>query len=244
MRVSKLERYRQNATFPNLLEPPITDLLQRAFPLRGKWNAEYFRREGAISLEIGCGWGEFSLGLARCYPEKNVLGLDSKGARVWHGARTALETGLTNLGFIRVEGEGLEGLFASGELREIWITFPTPYLRKPDKMLIAPAFLARYRTLLGPGGVLRLLTDVAPLGEYARTIWPLCGFEMTVDTLWDGPCGVDETFRHEEVCTRFQARAIAQRKSIRYLCAVPVPGEVKPIPPETLRNPWMGAAAS
>ncbi|HEY9071478.1 MAG TPA: tRNA (guanosine(46)-N7)-methyltransferase TrmB [Candidatus Ozemobacteraceae bacterium] len=238
MRVSKLERYRQNAAFPNLLEPPIRDLLHKPFPLRGRWNVAFFQYAQPISLEMGCGWGEFALGLARCFPGRNVLGLDAKGARVWRGARTALDQGLTNVGFIRVEGEGLEKLFAPGELLEIWVTFPTPYLRKPDKMLIAPAFLARYRALLAPGGVLRLVTDVAPLAEYARTIWPLCGFGISVDADWEERIAELEAFRREEVCTRFQARAVEKNNRIHYIQADPVPGNVPSVPEEVLRVPW------
>ncbi|MBP7634613.1 tRNA (guanosine(46)-N7)-methyltransferase TrmB [Candidatus Ozemobacteraceae bacterium] len=238
MRVPKLERYRQLAAFPNLFEPPIRELLETPFERAGKWNDAFFRRPAPLILEMGCGWGDFSLGLARIYPAFNVLGLDVKGGRIWHGARSALEEKLNNVGFIRVEGELLEKLFAPGELDEIWVTFPTPYLRKPGKMLIAPTFLARYRTLLARNGKLNLLTDVEPIAEYARLIWPLCGFEIREDTDWEGLCQRNEAFSQEKVCTRFQARAIERNKRVRSLLAVPLPGVVKPISPEILRMPW------
>lgn len=238
MRVPKLERYRQLAAFPNFLEPPIQRLLKTSFELAGKWNDAFFRRPAPLILEMGCGWGDFSLGLARIYPAFNILGLDAKGGRVWHGAKSALEDKLNNVGFIRVEGEALEKLFAPGEVDEIWVTFPTPYLRKPGKMLIAPKFLARFRALLARDGKLNLLTDVEPIAEYARLIWPLCGFEIREDTDWKGLCHRIEAFGREKVCTRFQARAIEQNKCVRYIMATPASGIVKPISPEILRVPW------
>ncbi len=228
MRVPKLERYRQLAAFPNFLEPPIRELLETTYERAGKWNDAFFRRSAPLILEMGCGWGDFSLGLARRFPDRNILGLDVKGGRIWRGAATALAEGLKNVGFIRIEGEALERLFAPRELDEIWVTFPTPYLRKPEKMLISPTFLARYRNLLSCDGLLHLKTDVQPLAEYARTLWPLCGFRILNQ----------DRAAHESIDTNFQARAVGKNKNIYYIKATPSSGEVAPIPESLLRLPW------
>jgi len=238
MRIPKLERYRQLSAFPNLLEPSIKALLNAPFDLCDRWNDAFFRRAGKLILEMGCGWGDFSLGLARRHSECNIIGLDVKGGRVWHGAKTAIEEGLKNIGFIRVEGEALERLFAPGELSEIWITFPTPYLRKPEKMLLSPTYLAKYRRLLSPDGVLHVKTDVESLASYIHNIWPLCGFRILGSNELPDECRKNSGFTREDICTRFEARAIEREKTIRYICAVPIPGDLNPIPGEILRCPW------
>lgn len=237
MRVPKLERYRQLAAFPNFFEPPIRTLLGKPFERAGAWNETFFRRPAPLILEMGCGWGDFSLGLARRFPARNVLGLDVKGGRIWRGAATALSEGLKNVGFIRIEGEALERLFAPGELDEIWVTFPTPYLRKPEKMLISPTFLARYRSLLSREGLLHLKTDVRPLAEYARRIWPLCGFRVLDAELPEEARSEADT-AHETIDTNFQARAVGKNKSIYYIKAIPISGEIFPVPESLLRLPW------
>ena len=237
MRVPKLERYRQLATFPNFLEPPVKKLLETPFELSGKWNDAFFRRPAPLVLEMGCGWGDFSLGLARRFPGRNILGLDVKGGRIWRGAATALAEGLKNVGFIRIEGEALDRLFAPGELDDIWVTFPTPYLRKPEKMLISPTFLARYRTLLSNEGGLHLKTDVRSLAEYAGRIWPLCGFRI-LDTELPEEARSEADAAHEAIDTTFQARAVENNKRIYYIKATPLSGEITPIPESLLRLPW------
>jgi len=236
MRVPKLERYRQLAAFPNFLEPPVKHLLETSFELSGKWNDAFFRRPAPLILEMGCGWGDFSLGLARRFPDRNILGLDVKGGRIWRGAAMALEEGLKNVGFIRIEGEALERLFAPGELDEIWVTFPTPYLRKPEKMLISPTFLARYRNLFAAEGFLHLKTDVEALAAYARKLWPLCGFRILDTESAEGRSDADVA--HESIDTNFQTRAVGKNKSIYYIKATPIFGEIAPIPKSLLRLPW------
>lgn len=237
MRVPKLERYRQLASFPNFLEPPVKQLLETPFERFGKWNDTFFRRSAPLILEMGCGWGDFSLGLARRFPDRNILGLDVKGGRIWRGAATALAEGLKNVGFIRIEGEALERLFAPGELDEIWVTFPTPYLRKPEKMLISSTFLARYRKLLPSEGLLHLKTDVHPLAEYARNLWPLCGFRI-LDAELPVKGRLNAETAHEAIDTKFQTRAVEKNKSIYYIKAAPTSGEIAPIPESLLRLPW------
>lgn len=212
--------------------------MKAPFELCGRWNTAFFRRAGKLILEMGCGWGDFSLGLAASFPDHNILGLDVKGGRIWRGAKTALAEGLKNIGFIRVEGEALERLFYPGELDEIWLTFPTPYLRKPEKMLLSPTYLSRYRKILSPDGILHMKTDVELLERYVDKIWPLCGFRILPSNELPEECRQNAEFAREEISTRFEARANERNKAIRYICAVPIPGEQKPIPEEILRCPW------
>ncbi|MBF0547569.1 MAG: tRNA (guanosine(46)-N7)-methyltransferase TrmB [Candidatus Riflebacteria bacterium] len=235
VKISKLERYKQIGEFPNLVEPFVRDLQNTPANLCGKWNSSFFKRDAELVLEMGCGWGDFSVGMARNFPERNFLGLDVKGARIWRGAKTSFEEGLKNLGFLRIEGEFVERLFAPGELSEIWITFPTPYLRKPEKMLVSPTFLSRYRRLLSKNGVLHLKTDVELLGNYVFNIWPHCGFELL-----NSKSEYLETFQHPipEVHTNFEARAVGLQKRIWHIKAAPTSGNVASVPDEVARCPW------
>ncbi|MBF0500016.1 MAG: tRNA (guanosine(46)-N7)-methyltransferase TrmB [Candidatus Riflebacteria bacterium] len=235
MRISKLEKYRQIAEFSNVIEPSVEDLQRAPSDLYDKWNTAFFKRVGHLVLEVGCGQGDLSLGLARRFPERNFLGLDVKGARIWRGARTALDEGLKNVGFLRIEAEFLERLFAPGELNEIWITFPTPYLWKPEKMLVSPTFLSRYRRLLAANGILHIKTDVMSLANYVCNIWPHCGFHL-LNLTNESPESPEPAFL--DVCTRFEATAIERQKRIWHIQADPVSGNVTPISEEIARFPW------
>lgn len=130
-------------------------------PLKGRWNTDFFCTAQPITLEVGCGKGEYTVGLARLHPERNFLGLDLKGNRIWRGARTALDEGMRNVGFIRSQAERIANFFAPGELSEIWVTFPDPKPKKGDarKRLTSLESNKRYRELLKSGGIVHLKTD-------------------------------------------------------------------------------------
>lgn len=164
----KLARFAENLTFEHVVQPSFEELLDGRFPLKGEWNARFFHREAPLVLELGCGKGEYTTGLARLRPERNYLGVDIKGARIWRGARTALELGLTNVGFLRAHVDHLLHCFAPGEVSEIWLTFsdPQPARSKARKRLTSPLFLARYKEVLVPGGIINLKTDSPLLHEY------------------------------------------------------------------------------
>lgn len=158
---NKLKRFRENETFGNVFQPTREEVLEDNFPLKGKWNSEFFKNDHPIVLELGCGKGEYSVGLAERYPEKNFIGVDLKGARFWRGAKTAVESGMTNVAFVRTQIELIESCFASGEVSEIWITFPDPQIKykRTKHRLTNTAFLQRYKNILNAGGVVNLKTD-------------------------------------------------------------------------------------
>ena len=158
---NKLKRFRENETFNNVLQPTREEAVSGNFELKGKWNSNFFKNDNPIILELGCGKGEYSVGLAERYPESNFIGIDIKGARFWRGAKTAVEGGLLNVGFIRTQIELIEHFFAEGEVTEIWITFPDPQIKykRTKHRLTNTEFLQRYKKILKPDGVVNLKTD-------------------------------------------------------------------------------------
>ncbi|MBK8498814.1 MAG: tRNA (guanosine(46)-N7)-methyltransferase TrmB [Flavobacteriales bacterium] len=163
---NKLSRFAENLTFDHVVQPTFTELMQGGFLFKGKWNARLFKREAPLVLELGCGGGEYTVGLARLNPHRNYLGVDIKGARIWRGARTAKEEGLTNVGFLRTHVDHLLHCFGPREADEIWLTFSDPQIGKARKRLTSPLFLARYKEILKPGGIIHLKTDSPLLYEY------------------------------------------------------------------------------
>jgi tRNA (guanine-N7-)-methyltransferase len=158
---NKLKRFRENDTFSNVLQPTREEIVANEFPLKGKWNTDFFKNDAPIVLELGCGKGEYTVALAKKFPEKNFIGIDIKGARFWRGAKTALEDGMNNSAFIRTQIELIEGLFEENEVSEIWITFPDPQIKyKRTKHRLTNAdFLARYKKILKESGTVHLKTD-------------------------------------------------------------------------------------
>ena len=161
----KLQRFAENLTFDNLFQVGYDQLEQEGFALRGHWR-EHFGNSNPITLELGCGKGDYCIALARIHPDRNYIGVDIKGARLWRGAKTATEEPLTNVAFIRTRIELIASFFAPGEVSEIWITFCDPQLKKPNKRLTSPRFLDTYDRFLAPGSTLHLKTDSQELYDY------------------------------------------------------------------------------
>ncbi|MCW4468618.1 tRNA (guanosine(46)-N7)-methyltransferase TrmB [Flavobacterium sp. MFBS3-15] len=158
---NKLKRFRENETFGNVLQPSREDAMAGKFELKGKWNTDFFKNDKPIVLELGCGKGEYTIGMAERYPQNNYIGIDIKGARFWRGAKTAVEGGLDNVAFLRTQIELIEHFFAEGEVAEIWITFPDPQIKykRTKHRLTNAEFLQRYKKILEPGGIVNLKTD-------------------------------------------------------------------------------------
>ena len=177
---NKLKRFKENETFGNLFQPAREELLKDEFPLKGKWNEQYFKNSNPIVVELGCGKGEYTLGLAKKNPGKNFIGIDIKGARIWRGAKTALENKMNNVAFLRMQIELLDKAFSEGEISEIWITFPDPQIKykRTKHRLTNPSFLKLYKKLLSPGGVIHLKTDSEFLHGYTLGLLQAGGHEI------------------------------------------------------------------
>lgn len=169
---NKHKKFADNETFANMVQAPRTDLLENGLPLKGKWHKEFFKNDKPIVLELGCGKGEYTVGLGERFPDKNFIGIDIKGARMWRGARTATDNKMDNIGFLRTHIELIHNCFAKGEVNEIWITFPDPQIkyRRRKKRLTAPDMLEMYRQILTDDAIIHLKTDSQFLHGYTLGI--------------------------------------------------------------------------
>lgn len=179
---NKLKKFAEMREFACALQYPREELIKNGFPYRGSWNSGFFKREAPIVMELGCGKGEYTVGLAKSDPAHNYIGVDIKGARMWRGAKTVEEENITNAAFLRAEIENIDQFFVPAEVDELWITFPDPQMKKTRKRLTSTRFLNLYRNLLRPGGIVNLKTDSPFLYEYTRRLVELNGFEVIMDT--------------------------------------------------------------
>ncbi|HET6991329.1 MAG TPA: tRNA (guanosine(46)-N7)-methyltransferase TrmB [Bacteroidia bacterium] len=171
MKMNKLERFAEMKEMPNVVQFGFRDVEKTGLhPLRGKWKKEFFRNENPVVLELGCGKGEYTVGLAERFPDKNFIGIDVKGARMHRGARIAIAKGLSNAAFLRTRIDFINAIFDEGEVDEIWLTFSDPQKEKPRKRLTSPMFLVRYAHLLSENGIIHLKTDSVLLHEYTLEI--------------------------------------------------------------------------
>ena len=172
MSQNKLQRFAEMETLQNVIQPTYRDAYLKEFSLKGKWKEVFFKNKNPLVLELGCGKGDYSVGLARQFPDKNFLGIDIKGNRMWVGAKQALKENLINVGFLRTRIELIESFFACDEVDEIWITFPDPQPKKrwTKKRLTSSIFLSHYRCFLKKDGIVHLKTDNFPLYDYTKKL--------------------------------------------------------------------------
>lgn len=158
---NKLRRFRENEAFENVIQPSREELEKNEFSLKGNWNKDFFNNDYPIVLELGCGKGEYTIGLSKQDSKKNFIGIDIKGARFWRGAKTAVEEGLENVAFLRTQIELIDTIFAENEVDEIWITFPDPQIKykRTKHRLTNTEFLQKYKHILKPEGLVNLKTD-------------------------------------------------------------------------------------
>ncbi len=177
---NKLKRFRENETFENVFQPSREELVNGTFPLNGKWKKAVFKNDNPLILELGCGKGEYTVGLAKRYPEKNFIGIDIKGARFWRGAKTAIEENIPNAAFIRTQIELIDHVFAENEVDEIWITFPDPQIKyqRTKHRMTNLQFLERYKKVLKPGGLMHLKTDSEFMHGYTLGLLHGLGYEI------------------------------------------------------------------
>lgn len=180
----KYRRFQENLTFRNMIQPEFADIFGKDHPLKGRWGEDFFGNANPIVLELGCGRGEYTVALARKEPDKNFIGVDIKGARMWRGAKTATEEGIGNAAFLRTRIEFINSFFAEGEIAEIWITFPDPQLKKQRvaKRLTSPGFLTCYAKFLDPDGCINLKTDSQHLHEYTKSVLACNGLSLVACT--------------------------------------------------------------
>lgn len=176
---NKQRRFTENETFENVIQPEREEVTKDLFPLKGKWNT-FFKNDNPIVLELGCGKGEYTVGLAKQNKDKNFIGVDIKGARFWRGAKTAKEEALENVAFLRREIELIDHLFAENEVSEIWITFPDPQIKykRTKHRLTNKLFLDKYNHILNKDGVVNLKTDSEFMHGYTLGLLHGLGLEV------------------------------------------------------------------
>ncbi len=213
---NKLRKFAEMEQFPRVLQVPFGTLREKGFALRGHWHGEFFKNSNPIVLELGCGRGEYTVGLAREYPDRNFIGIDIKGARMWAGAKEAHLAGMDNVGFLRTNIELLAEFFAPGEVAEIWITFPDPQMKKCRKRLTATNFLEMYGKVLMAGGIINLKTDSPFLFEYTSRLVDLNRLPVVNRTsdLYADPQGVDRILN---IRTHYESQWLARGMKIKYL---------------------------
>lgn len=163
---NKLYKFKENETFAALLQPTTEELLGKDYKFKGRWGRLFFGNDNPIVLELGCGKGEYTVQLAKLSPQKNFIGIDIKGARLWKGAKSVTEEKIPNAAFIRTRIEFIESLFGESEISEIWITFADPQIKRARKRLTGTLFLKRYSHFLKPNGIVHLKTDSLFLYKY------------------------------------------------------------------------------
>lgn len=207
----KIRRFAEIEDFSNVLQ------LDAGKPYQGKWAKDFFKNDNPVVLELACGKGEYTVNLAQMFPGKNFIGIDYKGNRIWRGAKTALEEGVNNVAFLRIQIENLIAYFGPGEIDEIWITFPDPQpqLSREKKRLTSPRFLDMYKPILKPGGCVNLKTDND--GLYAYTVDKIAELKLP---LFINTADLYHSEYADEVLsikTYYEKKYLKHNKNINYL---------------------------
>jgi tRNA (guanine-N7-)-methyltransferase len=194
MSKGKLAKFAEMETFSNVFQYPFSVIDNVPFDLKGLWNERYFKNENPIVLELGCGKGEYTVGLAKLFPNVNFIGVDIKGARMWAGAKMALDGKLSNVAFLRTNIEIIDRFFSQDEVSEIWLTFSDPQMKNPRKRLSSTFFMMRYRNFLKDGGIIHVKTDSNFLFTYTSYVVDVNNFPLLFRTqdLYH-TAGIDET---------------------------------------------------
>ncbi len=215
----KLRRFRENETFGCMVQPLFEDVFEKAHPLKGRWRTDFFKNDNPIILELGCGRGEYTVGLAKMFPERNFIGIDVKGARLWRGGRTVTDENMGNAAFLRTRIEFINSFFAEGEVDQIWITFHDPQLKKNrvKKRLTSPLFLKRYFAFLKDGGCVNLKTDCLHLHDYTREVIQANNLTEVVasDDIYNQPEKVAKEVTMLQ--TTYEGKYLAEGKAITFV---------------------------
>jgi tRNA (guanine-N7-)-methyltransferase len=238
MAKNKLRKFEEMNTFPHMFQYPFNTLCEEGFEMKGRWGEVFFRNTAPIILELGCGKGEYTVGLGKRFPAKNFIGVDIKGARMWSGAKQAMEEGLLNVAFLRTRIELLTRFFAPSEVSEIWITFPDPQIKKTNKRMTSARFMQLYSEILSDRGIIHLKTDSPFMYAYTCEMIRVNHLSASVCTndLYHMP--IDEML---SIRTFYEQQWLARGMKIKYIRFVCEPRKlyVEPdvfIEPDTYRS--------
>jgi tRNA (guanine-N(7)-)-methyltransferase len=215
---NKLKRFKENETFPNVIQPKREEVIDEIFYLKGIWAKQFFKNNNPIVLELGCGKGEYTVNLAQQNPDKNFIGIDIKGARFWRGAKTALEKNIQNVAFLRTQIELIDLFFDKNEISEIWITFPDPQIKykRTKHRLTNQDFLEKYKKILKEDGIIHLKTDSEFMHGYTLGLLHGLGYEVIYAN--------HHIYRNEgapkevtSIQTFYEQQYLAQNKPITYI---------------------------
>ncbi|HQN93796.1 MAG TPA: tRNA (guanosine(46)-N7)-methyltransferase TrmB [Prolixibacteraceae bacterium] len=221
---NKLSKFAEMQSFSNVLQVTFSQLEQYDHPMKGNWNRDFFHNQKPIVLELGCGKGEYTTGLAEAKPENNYIGIDIKGARMWKGAKYATDNQLFNVGFLRTHIEMVDRFFALGEVSEIWLTFPDPQMKKVRKRLTSTRFIELYRKFLKPGGIVHLKTDSRFQFLYTREMVLANGFHVVEEL--DDVYGNGSTDSILSIKTFYEKQWLARGITIKYISFIPHQNEL------------------
>ena len=179
---NKLYKFEALSHYPHVFQYPFSVLQDKEFELKGKWNELFFKNENPVIIELGCGKGEYTVGLAKLFQNRNFIGVDIKGARIWKGATQSLQEKMTNVAFLRTHIELIDCFFAKGEVSEIWLTFPDPQMAKVNKRMTSTRFIQLYGRILKDNGSIHLKTDSPFLYDYTQIMIKANNFQVEIET--------------------------------------------------------------
>ena len=212
---NKLKKFAELNTYDHVFQATFSELREKDFYMKGRWKAGFFKNDNPVVLELGCGKGEYTVALARLYPDKNFIGVDIKGSRMHTGATDAKDEGLTNVAFIRTNIEKITSFFEKGEVSEIWLTFPDPQMKKSTKRLTSTHFLKRYKDIIIENGLIHLKTDSNFMYTYTRELLKVNDITLEVDE--DDLYASDFSGDILSIQTYYESKWLAHGLPIKYL---------------------------
>ena len=212
---NKLAKFADMAEYPHVFQYPYKVLKEKGFEMKGHWNERFFKNDHPIVLELGCGKGEYTVGLGKLYPDKNFIGVDTKGARMWTGAKESLELEMTNVAFLRTSIELIASFFAPGEVSEIWLTFPDPQMKKVNKRLTSTRFMKLYQQILSKEGVIHLKTDSNFMFTYTSAMVEENTYPVLVSTSDLYHSGLDDDIL--SIQTYYEQQWLERGMTIKYI---------------------------
>ncbi len=231
---NKIAKFEEIDRYSHVVQPSFREVFNKKHSLYGKWHSDFFGNKNPLVLELGCGKGEYTVGLAERYPGNNYLGVDIKGARIWKGARQVYQQSLKNVGFLRTRIELLNAFFSHEEVSAIWLPFPDPQSKKPKKRLTSPRFLNMYKEFLKKGGLLHLKTDSSELYYFTLNVIKFNNLELIISSADLYNSDIEESSPY--IKTFYEEQFLSGGKKIHYL-KFKIPEDITvEWPPEDLIN--------